>query len=186
VTIDKSFYDRLQELGNALDHAEATDPALRPRDRGRGFAVRRRAPWERLGSNNVWIVPQHSAVRAYWRELKADIGRHVYVECDLRTCRQNYKRAWNAYDDLTIARDSGAFLERPSLRTILDARAVVVESFIILEQVEASATAIRRMKAAENDRALRRHNPELHTRLRTRKRRRSFTPPPDMGEAPEG
>jgi hypothetical protein len=148
VTIGSVTRTRLQELGDALDHAEATDPSLRPRQGCNAFARRAPAPWERLQSGSSWLPPQHPAVRAYWRELKGAIGQHAYAEGDLRTCRRNYKRAWQAYENLTVERDSGFFLDHPTLRAILDARAVVVESYAILEQVEAVAKYQRDIEAA--------------------------------------
>jgi hypothetical protein len=177
VSINIPPLDILQEAGDALDHAEATDPALRPRGRCGGFAVRRPTPFERLsGGNLFWVVPRHSAVRAYWRALKTAMGQHVYVEDTLRVCRRKFKLAWNAYDDLTIARDSGAFLEHPTLRAILDARAVLVESYTILEQVEASAAYMRQIKAnkraAVSLRKFKRHYPETYALKKTRERRR--------------
>ena len=139
---------RLQDAGDALDHAEATDPSLRRRSHG-AFATRPLAPWERLsGGNFVWIPPRHKAVRAYWRELKANMRRHLYVEDTLRICRRKFKLAWLAYEQLTVERDSGAFLECPSLRAVLDARALLVESHMILEQVEAAAKYQRDIEAA--------------------------------------
>jgi hypothetical protein len=158
---------RLQELGDALDIAEATDPILRPRDCHEAFAERPLAPFEYALSKSraatyVWIPPHHPAVRAYWRELKADILLHPYVEDDLRHCRKRYRLAWARYDDMTVRRDSGAFPitdETPSLRAILDARAELVEAFTILEQVTA-ATKYQRDIAAAKRRTD--HNAKLH------------------------
>jgi hypothetical protein len=147
---------KLRELGDALDLAEGTDPSLRPRDRG-AFVRRAPAPWERL-SLHSWVPPQHSAVRAYWRELKAAMQQPVYTEYterDLRRCRRKFERAWQAYDDLTITRDSGFFIgDRPSLRAVLNARAAVIESFTILDQIESrpkyQVAANKRARADKN------------------------------------
>jgi hypothetical protein len=156
----KPVKSKLQELGDALDYAEATDPELRPRDMQDddrpGFAtyIRPRvkhAEWEAMTNGAPWIVPQHSAVRAYWRELKSAMRNHVYAEDTLRRCRRKFKLASALYDDLTIRRDSGYFLisdETPTLRTILDARAALIESHTILRQVEATTEYRNRIEAA--------------------------------------
>jgi len=147
VSTDRPFSPTLQELGDALDHAEASDPALRPRKRG-AFA-HPPASYEASFTNYAWLPPQHPAVRAYWRQLKAGIREHVYVEDTLRRCRKRHRLAWDHYSDLTVRRDSGAFVaDFPTLRAILDARAALVESHIILQQVEASSEYRRRVEAA--------------------------------------
>jgi hypothetical protein len=166
---------QLQELGDALDQAEASDPSLRPRDGRNAFNRHlRTANWE---GSIAWVVPQHSAVRAYWFALRRAMGKHIYVEGDLRTCRRNWNKAVDAYDDLTTRRDSGYFIsDLPSLRAILDARAAAVESYIILEQVFAQAQYLRQIKqnkAAPNrlQRFKRRH-PEAYAEMRAKERRR--------------
>jgi hypothetical protein len=169
VETDSKFPTRLQELGDALDLAEACDADLRPRDMRSdrpGFATYtarsfqseayryehanyKTAEWEVLTSGAPWIVPQHRAVRAYWRELKAAMRKHVYVEDTLRRCRRRFKLASAVYEDLTIRRDSGYFIyDLPSLRSILDARAELIESHIILQQVEAATQYKNRVEAA--------------------------------------
>jgi len=158
VGTDSKSSTRLQELGDALDLAEARDAALRPRDMRSdrpGFATYTRprimpAPWEaELAGGGPWIVPQHPAVRAYWRELKSIMDNRVYVADTLRRCRRRFKLASALYDDLTIRRDSGYFIyDLPSLRSILDARAELIESHIILQQVEAATQYKNRVEAA--------------------------------------
>lgn len=162
----------LQELGDALDIAEATDPALRPRDCREAFAERPYAPFEcalyKFKSGYVWLPPHHPAVRAYWFALKAEIPRHAYVEDDLRHCRKRYRLALARYEEMTAHRDSGSYPiddETPSLRAILDARAELVEAFTILEQVTA-ATKYQRdivtaQRRAEHNAKLRRHGRSL-------------------------
>jgi hypothetical protein len=182
VETDSKFPTRLQELGRALDLAEACDAELRPRDMRSdrpGFATYmpyKLAPWETMTSGAPWLVPQHAAVRAYWRELKSAMRSHVYVEDTLRRCRRRFKLASIAYDDLTIQRDSGYFIsDLPSLRSILDARAELVESHIILQQVEATATYFRRIKQnkrnAASNRKYRIDYPDAHAEHRQRMRR---------------
>ena len=146
VRTDRPFSPTWQDLGDALDLVEASDAALRPRKRG-AFASPP-ASFEAKFSNYAWLPPQHPAVRAYWRELESGIRRQVYKEDTLRRCRKRHRQAWESYSDLTVTRDSGAFLEHPSLRAILDARAELVEAHLILQQVEASSEYRRRVEAA--------------------------------------
>ena len=186
---DTKSPDRLQELGSALDRAERADPELRPRDMRSdrpGFATYirprvRRAPWEaELAGGGVWIVPQHSAVRAYWRELKATMQQPVdteYTKREWQKRRRKFERASATYDDLTIRRDSSYFIsDLPSLRAILDARAALIESYTNWQRLEIPAQYQRQIKAnkraGENDARLRRHAPELRERIRHGQSRR--------------
>jgi hypothetical protein len=147
VETDSKFPTRLQELGDALDLIEASDAALRPRTHD-AFASPP-APFEATYTSFTWLPPNHPAVRAYWRELKRSIRSHVYVEDTLRRCRKRHRDAWKVYSDLTTRRDSGFFIgEGVTLRAVLDARAALVESYIILEQVEAATQYRRRVEAA--------------------------------------
>ena len=175
----------LQELGDALDFAEAKDPALH-RSRSR-FENKRASrmhaygrPWLQPNSASdlasydlIWSPPRHRAIAAYWQALKSAIKHHAYVEDDLRTCRKWFKDAREIYENKAAYRDQQGIEwsdggKGVSLRAILDARAVMVEAFTILEQVEASAKYLRQIqankRAAESDGKFKRRNPEAHAR----------------------
>ena len=162
------------ELAAALDHAEATVPALhRLRSQygcvivGPMYAYGRNWHEANQSYELQWKPPRHRAVAAYWRVLKASIFRWGYVEDDLRTCRNRFKEAREIYENKTLYRardvewsDGGKGV---SLRAILDARAAMVEAFAILKQVEGEAKYWRQIqankRAAERDAKLRRRHP---------------------------
>jgi hypothetical protein len=176
-------------IGDALDHAEATVLALhRSRSRFENKRASRMHAYGRpyLQPNSasdqssfdlVWSPPAHRAVAAYWRELKAAINRHTYVEDDLRTCRKRFKDTRELYENKTTYRSHPNIVNSAevSLRTILDARAEMVEAFTILEQVEGQAKYWRQIqankRAAERDAKLRRRNPQAHAQRHARERR---------------
>jgi len=185
VTLNIATQTTLQELGDALDEAEASHPALH-RSRSRfqtSLASQMHAygrPWLQPNSASdlasydlMWSPPRHRAVAAYWQALKSAMKHHIYVEDDLRTCRKRFEEAREVYENKTTYRgkrgiewsDGGNGV---SLRAILDARAVMVEAFTILEQVEASAKYLRQIqankRAAESDGKFKRRNPEAHAR----------------------
>jgi hypothetical protein len=185
VILNSATQTTLQELGDALDFAEAKDPALhRLRSRFENKHPSRMHAYGRtwLQPNSasdlasydlIWSPPRHRAVAAYWQALKSAIKHHAYVEDDLRTCRKRFKDAREIYENKTQYRDQRRIEwsdggKGVSLRAILDARAVMVEAFTILEQVEASAKYLRQIqankRAAESDGKFKRRNPEGHAR----------------------
>jgi hypothetical protein len=189
VALNSATQTTLQELGDALDFAEAKDPALH-RSRSR-FENKRASrmhaygrPWLQPNSASdlasydlIWSPPRHRAVAAYWQALKSAIKHHAYVEDDLRTCRTRFKDAREIYQNKTAYRNQRGIEwcdggKGVSLRAILDARAVMVEAFTILEQVEASAKYLRQIqankRAAETDGKFKRRKPEAHARHHSR------------------
>jgi hypothetical protein len=182
----------LQAAGDALDQAEARGGALhRLRSRFESKRVSRMQAYGRpyLQPNSagdqssfelVWCPPLRRVVNVYWRTLKASIKYDPYFDGDLRTCRASFKAAREAYETKTEYRshdvewrDGG---ESVSLRAILDARAVMVETFMILEQVEGRAKYLRQIeankRAAVNLRKFKRKNPEAYAQRKRTERRR--------------
>ncbi len=164
-------------LGDALDHAEATIPALdRMRSRTRqsitgpmaAYGRNYYTPGESYGLH--WVLPRHPSVLAYWRQLKSNIVIPPVIEDDLRTCRKRFKEAREIYENKTLYRSRAVHAEEVSLRAILDARAVMVAAFMALEQVEGHAKYWRQIRAnklaADRDAKLRRRNPQARVQRR--------------------
>jgi hypothetical protein len=168
VTVNSATRTTSQELGDALDHAEATVPALHW---SRSRTENKRAPrmhyygrdWLKpryrdhvAGYDLMWSPPAHRAVAEYWRELYRLIPRPPYNSAeDLRTCRKRFKEAREIYENKTRYRDTRQWVNEAegrkatSLRAILDARAAMVEAFMILGEVEGHAKYWRACQAHE-------------------------------------
>jgi hypothetical protein len=164
----------LQELGDALDHAEATIPALhrlRSRYDGKDLILPKYPAVEAyrdlavvLAAFDQTPIPHPTEINSYLRAARKDLTElqtYFRVRCEMR---QQPGVVWP---------DGGRSV---SLRTIIDiyadmraARADVIR----LEQAQKYHATIRATKlAVERDAKFRRRNPQAHAQYHAMERRR--------------